>query len=588
MKKTNLLLLLAGVMLFGCSKSTSSASSSGTSQGGTSDVTQNSTTGTSEVSKTNFEKFKDTFDSIGLDYVSDDIMYRKWSDGSFDAAITTLTVEPTAMFNSANRSGVALAKASDGKVRGYRYALDMYAPENESPMILSYKPATYLYSSGLFYEPAIYQYDENLHKMLFTFPSSEEVCDLSKTLYSKNISFEDMFEEGLDENENVTFTTTNYALALLLLDTNGFAAMDGYGYDTYSYSFLDVIADEEGYPLTDNIEMIFTLYEDPFPIIDVQIFAKNFDEEMPFMERSLYSLSTMDKNSYEDYSLSSIVSSDFYENGPGEEPAEVAAKRAAMKEKFQPMITGNNYTIKHSLGDQMVECNIVDDKVMTYGLEGQFMVSYYYIAPTEDFSNSRDVGVRFYNSQEGKPAEDGFYSPYLSLVGRKALYEQSGYEVDDTYVAKSTDGQTTVDIVEEIFEGFYKPYFNPIQAYLTEEGETFFNNLYGCNWEDLMFYNASTDSFVVTDYYLKTALFGSDIFASNYVFSTSYDLYLPEDGNINAVGVQYAYDSQGIGYYGFGTIEFTDVGTTKLPSAFAKYLNEHFNTTYEVAEEAAA
>ena len=583
-----LLFILSGVVLVGCGGGTSSSStSSEATSGTTSETTSETTSGTPEL--TNMTKFKNTFNSLGLNYVSNDFYFYSFGSDVYNS-VSTLTVQPHGMLNSATRTGIALHNN-----KGYRYGLDMYAAEGEPAFAPSYVPTKGLYA-GFFADPFVSDYTEEVYNFLFKFSSSDEVTAISKQLYgSSSPSFEKMFTEGVSDEGYPTFTTPNIAVAMLLLDSTAFARMDGYGLESYMYSLEDILISSSGNIKANNFETVFTLVEEAdYTYLLADVYAKDYGTNSdgsiyqagyPFMERVLLPLDTMSEEEKAYSDLSSVIPEGFLEKGPGEEPAEVAAKRAEMVTKFEPIIQNNNYTLTHTGGileTNTYVANVYDDHAFNYSGSG-FTYGYYYLEPNADFSNADKAGIRVYSNSNGAE-EDGLISK-MSLAYYKTVLEKQGYTVDDQYIATSTEGSFSVN--ERLLEIFQSNFLQ--SAYMLDYDELW-TTYYGCGWEDLAYYSANTDSFIVGDYYLVGAMFGCDTITSNYIEQVSFDLYLGDETiDMYAMGALYGLATDGsVGYFDFGSINYSNIGTTKLNNSFATYINTAHGLSYPVDAEVAA
>lgn len=572
-----LLVMLSGIMLVGC---TNTPATSGT----TSDTTSG-TTSEAPVEKTNMEKFKELFDALGTNYTSQDFyFYVLGGDPTYSAS--TLVVEPRAMLNMATRSGIALAKTGN-KTQGYRYGIDVYASENESAMLTSYKPASYVYE-GLMYKTAAYELNDANYATLFGLPDSSEINTYAKQL-GYSTTFDTMFTEGVSEDGNVTFTTSNLAIAINFLDNNAFGRMEGYSSESYLYEIQDILINSRTESIKyDNIETVFTMVEDnDLKYLICDIYAKDSDihaKGLPFMERVMIPMENLSEElkTESGLGLNGIVPSDFYENGPGAEPSEVAARRKDLVTKLQPMIESNNFTLSHTGGDVFKE-NVYTAKVYNdhaYSYEGEgFAYGYYYLEPTTGYTNASDAGIRMYSyDAKANPTEKEGLLSGMSLEYYKTVFESNGYTVDANYTATSPTETEPISVNERLLS-VYQSNFNRM-FYLSLD--QFWDTYYGYSWEDLAFYNPATDSFLISDYYLKNALFGCDTITSNYCESVSLELFLSEAGkDPYATALLFDPNSQ-TGFIDFGTLSYSNIGTTKLFDKFATCINTKFGTTYPV------
>lgn len=581
MKKTRLLLLLAGFTLVACNTSTSSS---------VSDTSSNTSSEPAPQSK--FDRFKEVFDALGNNYVSDDSYFYEYAS-TMAASSSMLIVEPHAMLNTANRSGIALARENNTVV-GYRYAYDCFAQEGEKLFYSSYIPGNYYYT-GTMYDAGVYSIDDLAYDAFFSMPKSSDITKLAQQLTSStSITFDNSFVESVDSDTNYHIFTAEgaYAIApiMYLLETNAFARMEGYANESYYYtveSFLEYAITSEN---INGVKLEITLIEDGgYPQLMVDIFANGWfesdeDNEYPFMERILVPLSLA--GTYADeLGLGDIVPDSFYESGPGEEPTETKAKRQELKEAITPLIEGNNYTLTHAGGileELVYTASVVDNKTTAY-FGSDFIYGYYFLGANSDFSNTDVAGIRAYQNSKGVEQDQAFYTyDYI-----KQLWTSQGLTVSDDFIATGTasDGSTTsIDIGQRLLD-IYQSNFNSIGYQLGSEYDYFWENAYGSSWENQFFYNESTQTFIVTDYYLISALFGCDTVTTNYIDQLSFDLSI-NDGAISAQGLLYSYDTSGnTGYFDFGTISVTNVGTTKLPAEFATYLNTHYGTDYAVDAE---
>ncbi len=569
------LVMLCGVMLVGCGTGKTSSSVPGTSS-------------EAPAEKTNFEKFKELFDSFGTNYTTFDYyFYMLGEEPRFSAS--SYVIEPHAMLNLATRSGIALAKVNN-KTQGYRYGVDVYAAEDESAMLPSYKPATYAYE-GFLYNPAIYELNDEIYSTLFGLPSSAEITSLAKDLgYSD--TFDTMFTEGKTEEGEVTFTTTNLALALNLLDNNAFGRMEGFSSESYLYAVEDILINAQtGKIKYDNIETVFTMVNDNgLEYVICDIFAKDSDINKtgnPFMERIMIPMEGLDEDTKtaEGLGLTGIVPNDFYEKGPGAEPNEIAQKRVELVNKIKPMIDTNNFTISHTGGEfkeTIYTAKVYDDHTYTYEGDG-FAYGYYYLEPTTGFTNAADAGIRVYSyDAKGNPAEEEGLIGGMSLAYYKTVFESQGYTVDDSYVATKV-GENEPIVINDRLLSVYQMNFNRT-FYLGLDA--FWDTYYGYSWVDLAFYNPATDSFLISDYYLKNALFGADTITANFAESVSLELFLG-DANKDPYATALLFNPiwYETGFGNFGTLSFSNIGTTKTFGKFATYVNTKFGTTYPVDGE---
>ncbi len=583
------LVMLCGAMLVGCTSASSSSKKGNSSEQPSNTEPTSQTTSDAPVEKTNFEKFKGLFDSFGTNYTSIDYYYYMLDDSPTYSA-SNYVVEPHAMLNMATRSGIALAKVNN-KTQGYRYGVDVYAAENESAMLTSYKPASYFYQ-GFMYDGGARELDDAKYALLFGLPNSDEISSYSKGLgYSD--TFDTMFTEGATEEGAVTFTTTNLAVAINLLENNAFGRMEGFASESYLYNVEDILFDAElGKIKYNNLETIFTMVDNNgLNYLDCSIFAKDSklnETGTPFMQRLMIPMEGLDEDTKTAYGLglNGIVPSDFYEKGPGAEPNEVAQKRVELVNKIKPMIEGNNFTISHTGGalkEALYTAKVYDDHTYTYEGNG-FAYGYYYLEPTTGFTNVEDVGIRVYSyDAKADPAEEDVNM--LSLKDIKATFEAQGYTVDTNYIATKT-GTDSVVLSERMLEVYQMNFNRTFYLGLDQ----FWDIYYGYSWADLAFYNPVTDSFLISDYYLKTALFGADTITANFADSISLELFL---GSANtdpyASALLFDPNSQ-TGFVDFGTLTFSNVGTTKTFDKFATYVNAKHGTTYpvEVTPEPAA
>lgn len=572
-----LLLILSGVMLFACSKGNSSST---TSQAPSSDNTSQSTSGTET---TNIDKFVEAYNKLGVNYVSQDAYYTSFG-GDVTSSISQMYVEPHAAYNFATRSGIALGQGtittSQGAQTGkfaYRFGLDTSASSDAASFCTTYTPYNFYYQ-GLMAEQGLYLFDEDTYKNFYGIASSKTVETFAKSLYGRSISFKSMFQEGTDENGNVTFTSTNVALALYFLETNAFALMPGND-SNYFYAVEDILMDSSTNKMyTNNVTTTVTMYEetDGTITLDVVLTAKNYLEgQYPFIERILVADSTTNIGL-----VGNIVPESFYEEGPGKEPASVAEKRAAMKAALDPIVTGNNFTLTHNYSTYTYTANVYSDHAFAFS-GSNFTYGYYFLDLNEEKTNSAKAGLRVYqnaNSQE----QDGLISN-MSMDYIKQAFTSQGYTVDENYVAKKT-GATDINLVERMFM-IWEQNFNPI-SYIKADYDNFWTNLYNGSWADQLLYSTEGDFFIVNDYYLKQALFGYDTLISNYSDQVSLDLHLV-GSTLYADTSIFTTDGSDFGYASLGTITFSNIGTTLLPETFATYVNNAHGTNFKVANQTA-
>ena len=580
MKTKKIFVLAAVLALVGCGGGNNSSSESSSSE---------------SLEEKYFKQFKDAYDSLGSDYFAFDQLITYYaSDDSISASMNAMVTRPQGTFNMATKSGIALAKDDQDKVKGYRYGVDMGAEESEtfSMFLPTYTPAFMPYNG--FYTPnnVSIEINEYTYNLLYSIPSSEEIQGLSDAMYNqisksgKLPKFDTMFTYEMSEDGNPTFTTNNFAFAQVMLEHFSFGKFEGYStnyydmaYRHFTYSTLnDELTD---YDLT-GIETVVTLDVATSDIF-VEVYLKDFHDEYPFIVRQFTPLNYSSEAELSGYDLvSQIIPEDFYENGPGEEPAEYAAKRASFKDQIDDLLD-YNYTIDFTTGSELFGAQkkmygkVVSNNCFTTG-DADNAYSYYYVPYNETQTDKSKSGIYQYSSAGEEVL--------INLQDELDYYVENGAVLAEDGVTISYNGQT-VNINEKV-ENNYRTKFN-LSYFLEEEfntafaaqegaeGANYWEYYYGGDWIDQFFYIPRTDSFLCTNYIIKGGLLGACMPFYNLNDCLTVEFTLME-GGYPFIDAEYFCGE----HFDFGSVEITNVGTTVLDATFGTFVNEKYGTNYPV------
>ena len=356
MKNMKKLLLLAAVFaLAGCNGGqTSSSSSSETSSSMSSSVS--SSTSSEETFDTElFGQVKDTINALGNNYYASDYYFSFSGDQVF-VSMNEMVTTPKGVLNMSTKSGMAIAKNSTGATKGYRFQVDFDAEGDDSATMFlpSYHEAYMVYDGFNTDQSVVVEMNQENYDFLYSVPTVNDIQSLSDSYHNalglRKPKFNNMFEQGVDADGYVTFTTTNFAVAQVFLENFSYGRLEGYSsmYNSEAYELLFSSVDTTDLSGT---QTIFTVIDmDTYIALDVQVILSAFAEDTPYIERTLVALSQVPTEEVADYDyFSNIVPETFYEEGPGEEPEDVKTKRAAFKAQLEDLME-YNYTINFTGG----------------------------------------------------------------------------------------------------------------------------------------------------------------------------------------------------------------------------------------------
>ncbi len=589
MKKKLLFLLTAiGLVgLVGCNNDGGETSSMSDSTSGDSSQTS---TPISEEEVDVMEKFKDVFDSLGMNYVVSDYFYsydETYPSYPYSAIANQMVVTENSVFNFNTKSGYA--KHKNGRnTEFYAYGVAFNGADIE--FMPSYHPVQGLPYGAVFSDETAYLIaaTEANYNAFYTMPTVDELAE------ANGLDLEEDFVPGEDDEGNLTLTSVNPYVGLMMFD-NSIANTLGYGADEYYYDFMNAL-DE-----TKKITTVITLIEyGDFNDIYWEVYLDNFgpldkggNPTLPILVRDFVPLDGVDQEILEEYGFETFVPDDFYTNGPGEESEASKATRKAFADKVTKLKTGQNYDLTHKLTDSSgtytFDSRMVGKDYTEFGsLSGSnpYKLGYINVQFNEDKSNTDTRGIHYYNPTAEETTDDPKHSEWLSLQDAitmsRSQFGASNVTVDadgyNIHVTTTSGAKNDVNL-DEFINSMWENYMNKMVMLDNTEYKALWNNVTGGNWEDGVFISESGHVHV-TNYFIVSALTTTNLLLGNILDGLTLEFNMNKTGEedpdaLNAEA-RYFTDGSGQGEYGwyiYGDLRFHDVGKTKASYEIGTYAN---------------